>query len=37
MEKAGADDTPAQMNAVSSVIRLPSATPYIAGLCILGV
>lgn len=37
MYKAGVDDTPAQINAVSSVIRLPSATPYIAGLCILGV
>ena len=34
---AGVDNSPAQINAVSSPIRLPSATPYIAGLCIIGV
>ena len=37
MYQAGADNTPSQINAVASPARLPSATPYIAGMCIVGV
>ena len=37
MYRAGVDNTPSQINTVASVTRLPSATPYISGMCILGV
>lgn len=37
MYHAGVDNTRTQINAVSSTLRPPSAFPYIAGLCIIGV
>ena len=37
MYKAGADNATSQINTVASVTRLPSASPYISGMCILGV